>query len=168
MPATGNISVQTTYNLSDTSETISTPADNKTLKATLAMTDGTAVGQIEGIYRQTVSVGAGATVSLDLKNLIDSLGDALAFTKVLGIAVYNKSLTDIMSIGGNAAGIPIVNPVTGKILVGKAQSATLPTPLVLTDPEGIAITVTTADQLDINSEGASGGDVDIVIWGQTT
>jgi hypothetical protein len=165
MTASGTINIQTGWRLLDQSESISTPQDVQNLKASLALASGTSAGQIDGVYRQTVSVGAGATVSLDLKNLVDSLNEALDFAKVLGIVCYNKSVTDRMSLGGNAAGLAFVNPVTAQVEMGLSIAPNA-TPLLLVDPEGYDVVVTTGDQLDINSLGATGGDVDILIWGQ--
>lgn len=71
-------------------------------QARLSLANGTVTDQANRIYYKQLSL-AGAVTDLDLTNLTDPFGDALAFVEIAWGRVVNLSTANVLTIGGAGA-----------------------------------------------------------------
>jgi hypothetical protein len=137
----------------------------KTFNNLIALVEGTSDGQLSKIVQKLAeSVDATSANTYDLAgSLTDQFGATITFTKIKLIAVVNKSTTELLYIGGNAAEIPLFGNVNDKLKI-PAGGMALPLAVSL-NASGIAVTGTTGDILTIENPGAGAATYDILIAG---
>jgi hypothetical protein len=134
------------------------------------MLGGTGAGQIDTVYEATTTLGASASVTLDLNTggLLDPFGVAASFGHVKAIAIISdpSSLADLV-VGnattpvllgfGAAANTWAVSP--GEMLVATKEGASA---------VGWVVTNTTADGLKITNGSGGSSKFQIIVLGTST
>lgn len=128
----------------------------------LILADGTAIDQVDGWWRDRRSLAAAAE-DIDLRGgLTDGFGVAIAFAKLKVLIIRNRSIVagETLSVGGDAASVPLFGAVNDIINVGPGGL------LVWVNPSlaGIAVTATTGDIIQVDS-GAATIEYDIIVGG---
>jgi len=80
--------------------------DKTTVSISTALTDGTGNDQADAYWRDTITIAASATTSLDLRSLSRQLMGGTAtdvFAKVKILCLQNKSPTASLSVGASVA-----------------------------------------------------------------
>ena len=78
----------------------STPADRYLYDVLADFTDGSGDDQAELIYKAALSIGPGASQTLDMfSGLSDTYGDSLSFATVKAFVIYNNSASQTLTIG---------------------------------------------------------------------
>lgn len=123
MSVTGTItkSINVTNTIDDTIDipSVNTVSGSSSFPSlTQTITDGTAAGQANKMYRSYRNVGASSSETLDLTSLTNFHGDAVAFTgiKSLTIAIISPDGTKKLTVG-NAASNSFQGPLSSAATV---------------------------------------------------
>lgn len=125
----------------------------KTTPLDVRMASGTGSGQVNKVFAKTISIGAGATYSLDLSGgETDDEGNSITLTSLKGICIVNFNTGDTISLKE-----PASNPVAGLFAGGSgggitcqaALSAVHPGVALAHMPAGVTVTAGTGDKVDI-------------------
>lgn len=138
-----------------------TVVDSATALLTFTLTDGTGNGNANGFYKDVITISAGATANVDLRNLpLNVFGGtgSLSLAKVKAILLRNRSTTATLS-----AGVSVANRWTGL----SADSLAIGTEGVVyaTNLNAGWTTTTTNKVLAITNNGAAAADVELYIVG---
>lgn len=134
--------------------------DTTTVADTFALANGTAAGEANGYFRDVITIAAGGTASVDLRNLtLRAFGGTgtLSLASVKAIVVRNRSTTATLSVGVS----------TSNRWSGLAAGAVALAPsgcLYSTAPAGWPTTATNK-VLAITNTGAAAADVELVLAG---
>ena len=134
--------------------------DTTAVADTLALANGTAAGQANGYFRDVITIAAGGTATVDLRNLtLRAFGGTgtLSFASIKAIVVRNRSTTATLSVGGSTT-----NRWSG--LAAGAVTLAASGCLYSTAPAGWATTATDK-VLSITNNGAAAADVELVLAG---
>ena len=134
--------------------------DTTTVADAFALTNGTAAGEANGYFRDVITIAAGGTATVDLRNLtLRAFGGTgtLSFSSIKTIVVRNRSTTASLSVG-----VATANRWSGFA----AGAATLAPSgcLYSTAPAGLA-TSASDKVLAITNNGATAADVELVLAG---
>jgi len=135
--------------------------DKTTVALSTALTDGTGNDQADAYWRDTITIAASATTSLDLRALSRQLMGGTAtdtFSKVKILAIYNKAMAGTISVGASVA-----NRWTA--LAGGSVTVGPQGVLYVTYPGAGYSTGASDKVLAITNSGASAADLDIYIVG---
>lgn len=134
------------------------------------MTNGTAAGRVDRVYFRRPSIGAGATLSIDLAGgLTDEEGNAITMARLKGIMVFNFDSDSTLTLRQ-----PASNPVAslfaggsgGGVLVPSARSADDPGFVAIHIPDGLAVTAGTGDLIElVNGDGSNAADCYLAVYG---
>lgn len=128
---------------------------------TVDYADGNAASQVDLVYSDSFSVASGTPITYDLDALTSILdGSAVAFTKVRGIAIVQRTGAGVLQIG--AGSNPLLNWL---IATGDGVKIGTLGYFVICDPtNSYTVTASTGDTLTLTS---SAGTItgDLLIWG---
>lgn len=128
----------------------------------LILDDGTAIDEVDGWWRDRRTVTAAAE-DLDLRGgLTDGFGVAIAFAKLKVLIIRNRSIVagETLSIGGDAASVPLFGAVNDILKIGPGGINIWINPSLA----GIAVTATTGDIIQVDP-GAATIEYDVIIGG---
>lgn len=126
-------------------------------------TNGVAINQVNAIYAETRTLGASATVTLDLSSLTDIFGAALAFVRVKAILI-SPVLANVNNVlMGAAAGTQFLGPLGSATDVLNVRPGGLAA-LIAPDATGWAVGAGVSLKF-ANSAGTSGVTFDLIILG---
>ena len=129
---------------------LTSPVEPIALRMYKQLNTGTGNNQANTFWSDTRSV-AGGTETLTLTSLTDKFGNALVFTTIKVIVIYNKSTvtTETLSITGNFITATFAVGATGKVVYPSGIWADT-APLA-----GATVTVTTQDKITVNPGAAT-------------
>ena len=141
---------------------LSTSKDDLKLSAQEQFTPGTGSNQLDLIFHDQRTLGAGADESLDLAgSLVDSFGATLAFAKIKVLLIRNLSTTQTLTIGNGANPfLTWVGAATHTVTIPPRGVLLLVAPLA-----GYAVTAGTGDILKIANSATNPCDYQIVLAG---
>jgi hypothetical protein len=135
--------------------------DKTTVALSTALADGTGNDQADAYWRDTITIAAAATTSLDLRGLSRQLMGGTAtdtFSKVKILAIYNKATAGTLSVGASVAN-RWTALAAGVITLGPQGV------FYVTHPGGGYATGASDKVLAITNNGAAAADLDIYIVG---
>jgi hypothetical protein len=130
---------------------------------TQALTDGTAAGQINKVYRLYGTLTASSSTTIDLSGSLTNFhGDAVVFTgvKLLCLAIVSPDGTKKLQIG-NAASNSFQGPLTASATIDVFYDVVLKN----WSAAGWAVTNSSTDNLKINNPGAGSVSYCLVVGG---
>ncbi len=154
---------------------LSTPGGTTELSSNNNLTFGQGALKNDIFYGERITLAGAASQTLVLgdDSLIDEFGDGIAFAKVKGIFLHNRSddqetPTDAaVSVGGAT-----VNPWQG--FLGDAISDLIVLPagygimIAGDDVNGVAVAAASNEQLKfLNDDGSDQAEIDVIIWGES-
>jgi hypothetical protein len=145
-----NVSIQAN-NTRTLDQRIATDTIPFSVIATLA--DGTGAGKNNKVFYDERTLADGATEDLDMSGaLTDGFGQAVVFTKIRLIAIFSVAAnTTLLTVGGDAASVPIFGAVNDVLSVAPGGAFVLYNPSLA----GIGVTATTGDIIQVaNAAGA--------------
>jgi len=154
-----------TSDVSDNEDATSTIAAGSNWNATV----GTGSGQVDLVYSASGQIADGVPLDIDLSNLTDAFGAALAFLKVKAIFIRNLSTVNSLNVG-NAALEAFEGWISagGTVKVEKAGSGIAGVFVIQAPTDGYPVVADTSDLLRLtnNADGdTTDVDYEIVIQG---
>lgn len=134
--------------------------DTTTTTDALSLADGTGVGQANAYYRDVLTIAAGGTATVDLRNLtLKAFGGTgtLSLTSVKVIVIRNRSTTASLAVGGSTTN-RWSGFAAGAVTLGPSGC------IYSTAPSGWATTATDK-VLAITNNGAAAADIELVLVG---
>lgn len=135
------------------------------------MANGTTPPQIDIIYAVKPTIGAGATLSLDLAgSLSDNEGNTITFAEVAGICLVNFDTGDDLTLRQGATN-GLASLFTGAsegVYAKSARSSDDPGVALLIAPNGVTVTAGTGDIVEIiNGDGSNAANCHLLVWGRS-
>jgi hypothetical protein len=146
--------------------TASNPADAEALSASISIANGTGANKANRSYIATRSLGSSSNETLILNGdatFKDAFGDAINFTKLNLLAIYNAG-TAILSVGGGSNPISLTDGSTDAIQV--RPGGWLVMYIGTTDTTGILVNSTTHCNLKI-AAGSGGATYTVLLVGES-
>ena len=147
--------------------TASNPVDSESLNASINMATGTGANKVNRSYQALRSLGSNSNETLILSgdaSFKDAFGDAINFTKLKLLVIYNGG-TAALSVGGGANPIALTDGSTDAVVIRPGGYLVLY--VGATDTTGIAVAASTACNLKI-AAGSGGATYTILIVGEAS
>lgn len=131
------------------SSDLTSPVEPIALRMYKQLNNGTGNNQANTFWSDTRSV-AGGTETLTLTSLTDKFGNALVFTAIKVLVIYNKSTTagETLAITGNFVTTTLA--LTGGLVIQPSGIVAATGPLA-----GYIVTLTSADKITVNPGAAT-------------